>query len=97
VIGIIRGQNTDQGANIAGAPVPDLDPYEDWAYWAWHFTDQNGNWNPRGTANTYELDLKAKRRLPELQMAYNLVIKSLAAPSYPQVFQVTGRVLLALP
>jgi len=97
VVGIIRGQNTDVGVSIAGAPTPDLDPYEDWSYWAWHFTDANGNWNPHGTANTYPLDLKAQRKLPELQMNYNMVIKSLAAPAYPQVFQVTGRVLLALP
>jgi len=96
-VGIIRGQASDTGTSIAGAPTPDTSPYEDWAYWAWHFTDANGNWNYEGTANGKALDLKAQRKLPELQMNYNMVIKSLAAPAYPQVFQVTGRVLLLLP
>src|ERR1700722_13129854 len=28
-----RGQNSDIGANIAGAPVPDTQQYEDWNMW----------------------------------------------------------------
>jgi len=95
--GLIRGQNTDVGTNIAGAPVPDADPYEDWLLWRWLFTDQNGNFNASGSSNTDEIDIKAMRKLPELQMTYNYVLKVLAAPAYPMVFQVTGRVLLTLP
>src|ERR1700726_923867 len=36
-IGVIRGQNTDVGTSIAGAPEPVADPYEDWLYWSVHY------------------------------------------------------------
>jgi len=96
-LGIIRGQMTDVGSNIAGAPAPNSDLYEDWALWSRYFTDFNGNFNPLGTANTVHIDLKAKRRLEELDQRWNMVIQSASWASFPAVFQVTGRVLIGLP
>jgi hypothetical protein len=97
--GVMRGQNTDVGANIAGAPTPDLDPYEDWAMWR---TEQasptsatNAFFFPAG--NNRDFDIKAQRRLPELQMTYNLVIKCLVATAAPLQLQVAASVLLKLP
>ena len=101
--GLIRGQNTDVGANVAGAPVPDLDPYNDWVLWQWRFASSvnsggvTGCYSHMGFTNVLAYDVKAMRRLEELQMNYNLVIKQLAATTFPVVFQITGRVLLMLP
>jgi len=101
VLGLIRGQNADVGSNIAGAPVPDVDPYDDWLLWQWRFASNNGSeigvYSEHGGTNVLTWDLKAQRRLEELQMNYNLVIKQLAASTFPVVHQITGRVLLMLP
>jgi len=99
-LGLIRGQNTDVGANIAGAPVPDLDPYNDWLLWQWRWASNAnaaGIYSDCGFTNNMLYDIKAQRRLEELQMSYNLVIKQLAATTFPVVHQITGRVLLLLP
>jgi len=98
--GLIRGQNTDVGTSIAGAPVPDLDPYEDWLMWEHLYAsyfDANGVYSPSGATNVLSYDIRAKRKLPELQMSYNLVQKSLAAGTYPATCQIDGSILLALP
>ena len=100
-LGLIRGQNTDVGSNIAGAPVPDLDPYDDWLLWQWRWAGAQAggapNYSHLGATNVLYFDLKAQRKLEELQMCYNLVIKCLASATLPMTFQVTGRVLLLLP
>jgi len=98
--GLIRGQNTDIGNNVVGAPVPDLDPYNDWLLWQWRWasdTIAGGIFSHTGSTNVIPVDLKAQRKLEELQMTYNLVIKTLAAGTFPVVHQITGRVLLMLP
>ena len=99
-MGLIRGQATDVGANIAGAPQPDLQSYEDWLLWQWRFASKSpdgGVYSTLGQTNTLEWDLKAQRKLEELQMSYNMVIKQLASATFPVVHQITGRVLLMLP
>jgi hypothetical protein len=96
--GIMRGQNTDVGANIAGAPTPDLDPYEDWAFWRTETAAVGpGAAYWEGSGNHREFDIKAQRRLPELQMTYNLVVKRLtvAAATLNAVYSVS--ILLKLP
>jgi hypothetical protein len=100
-LGIIRGQASDIGSNIAGAPTPDLQPYEDWMYWEWRFASRVGAslgvYSDQGMTNTLRHDLRGQRRLEELQMNCNLVIKQLAAVTFPVVHQLTGRILLTLP
>jgi len=96
--GIIRGQNTDVGANVAGAPTPDLDPYEDWAMWRTE-TCADGiaqNHYFPGSSNVRDFDLRAQRRLPELQMTWNLVMKRLTGSVTLNV-TVTASILLKLP
>jgi len=77
-VGLIRGQNTDVGSNIAGAPRPIDDEFEDWAYWETPIAAASGD--GVGPAyypwNILKLDLRSKRKIPELQMSYNLVIQS---------------------
>jgi len=77
-VGIVRGQNTDVGLSVVGAPRPITDEFEDWAFWEVPIASDAGTgvgpayypWNIR------MLDLKSQRKIPELQMSYNLVLQS---------------------
>jgi hypothetical protein len=93
--GLIRGQNSDVGASIPGAPRPSLDSYEDWLLWETLTADTAGKYYP-GNGNTWRYDLKAMRRLEELQMSYNAVFESISAAATFDI-QITGRILLMLP
>jgi len=98
--GVLRGQNTDVGANIAGAPVPDLDPYEDWMMWRTEtacFNGGGGSFFWENSSNVREVDIKAQRRLPELQMTCNLVVKRLLSVAATQQITVSVSTLLKLP
>jgi len=95
-VGIIKGQSSDVGAGVVGAPTPAANPYADWVIWDYHFFDNALGLN-QYTGAQLEYDLKSMRRLEELQMNYNLVIDVPAAATFPAVFQVTGRILLMLP
>jgi hypothetical protein len=95
-VGLIRGQASDVGTNIAGAPTPAAQPYEDWMLHDYIWTDGAGEINEFG-GNQLRYDLHSQRRLEELQMNYNMVIDVPAFAAFPAVFQVTGRVLLKLP
>lgn len=98
--GIIRGQNEDVGADIAGAPRPLNDFYEDWAFWHSYVSIASNGAGPTWTefaTNTKELDLRAKRKLPELQMTWNYVLQVALAATSPATFRISGRVLIALP
>jgi hypothetical protein len=96
-VGLIRGQASDVGVNIAGAPTPAAQPYEDWLLWDYMFVDALGPFLDSQGGTQLKYDLRAMRRLQELQMNYNMVIDVPAASVFPAVFQVTGRVLLKLP
>jgi len=96
--GLIRGQNTDVGVNIAGAPEPVADPYEDWAMWelltAGAIVGAGAYWP--GGGNTWRYDIKAQRKIPELQQAWNAVFTNVSATT-PFTIGVTGSILLLLP
>jgi hypothetical protein len=96
-VGLIRGQMSDVGVNIAGAPTPAAQPYEDWLLWDHIFVDALGPSLDAYQGTQLRYDLRSQRRLEELQMNYNLVIDVPAASVFPAVFMVTGRVLLKLP
>jgi hypothetical protein len=87
---------SDVGTNVAGAPNPATDDYEDWMLWDRLVWDTQALLTPAGGAQLH-YDLKSMRRLEELHMAYNLVLEVPAWASFPAVFQVSGRVLLMLP
>jgi len=99
-VGIIRGQNTDVGVTVAGAPSPVLDPYEDWMYWSL-FTACNqpgaGSHMFPGGGGCYEVDIKAKRRFEELQQSLNLVTSAPVSGAFPQQIVYSASVLLMLP
>jgi len=94
-VGIIRGQVQDVGANIAGAPTPISNNYADWMYWDILTCDSDHHYYPGG-GNVFRLDLKAMRKLPELDMSMNLVVENVSAAA-DFTLTVTGSVLLLLP
>jgi hypothetical protein len=96
LVGLIRGQVADVGTNVVGAPAPATALYDDWLIWEHFFADFSGAFNEYGGFQV-NYDLKAMRRLEELQMNYNGVIQVPSWTTFPAVFNVTGRVLLMLP
>jgi hypothetical protein len=97
--GILRGQNTDVGVSVAGAPQPIADPYEDWMFWQSPHAASSLGAGPcywHSQSNVYSLDLKAQRRLPELQMALLLVVGPQTTGA-ALTYAASGSVLLKLP
>ena len=95
-LGLIRGQNSDVGASVVGAPNPATALYADWLLWE-HVVVDTGLGINQYNGEQLMIDSKAMRRLEELQMNYNLVITVPASSVFPATFLVTGRVLLLLP
>jgi len=94
--GLYRGQTVDVSASPAPqAPNPVTDLYEDWMLWEERVADNEGALTQYGVANG-AIDLRAKRKIPELHMTYLYVITRGHSTATATV-QVTGRVLLALP
>ena len=99
-LGILRGQNTDVGTTVAGAPNPQADPYEDWLYWSQFVAgNQGGASDPYfpGGGNTYEIDIKAMRKIPELQQVLLLSVGTSSSATYPLQIVVSTSTLLMLP
>jgi hypothetical protein len=99
-IGIIKGQDTDVGVTIAGAPQPVTHPYEDWLWWSVFFAcDQPGAGSHMfpGGSGCYEVDVRAKRKLEDLDECLNLVSVNPVAGTFPAQFDYSASVLLMLP
>jgi hypothetical protein len=97
--GLLRGQASDVGVNIAGAPTPVTFPYDDWVWWSRYSASSvtsGAVYSHLGATNTLKYDIKAMRRLEELQMNYNLVLEN-AGTAAAIDFSITGRILLMLP
>jgi len=97
--GLVRGQNTDVGTDIVGAPTPIADPYEDWAFWDIRTASNAGGsgcYSRTGLTNAWEIDVKAMRRIPEIQMTFNLVMQT-AVVGATLDFSVVSSVLAKLP
>ena len=93
-VSLMVGQLGDIGANIAGQPQPGNDWYEDWMFWVEYVADVDGHITPGGAAID-QVDLRAKRKISELQQTYTLSCQR--GFGQPLDFRYTGRVLLALP
>jgi hypothetical protein len=93
--GVIRGQQSDQGVNIVGAPKPSTQPYEDWLMWELLTADTDGHYWPGG-GNVWRYDIKSRRKLEDLQMSLNIVFESLTAAT-PFTVTMQVRTLLLLP
>jgi hypothetical protein len=100
VFGVIKGQDTDVGTTIAGAPTPVSHPYEDWLYWSAFFgASQAGAGSSMfdGGNNCYTIDIKAKRKLEELNENLNIVAVAPVSGAFPQQVNYSASVLLMLP
>jgi hypothetical protein len=98
IFGLIRGQNTDIGNNIAGAPAPFTDPYEDWMMWEHRVATPGGTTNTfstTGATGAFAWDIRSKRTFLELQESYNMVLENHTASAVG--FTITGSVLVMLP
>jgi len=94
--GVIRGQDTDAGSpSPVGAPLPVTHPYEDWAWLEESTADHVGPSFWPGLANQRFVDIQSKRKLPELQMAWNMVLQNQSAGTLAISYYV--RTLLLLP
>jgi len=99
-VGIIKGQDTDVGVTIAGAPEPIAHPYEDWLYWSVFFGSAATTGGAQlfyGGGNNIEIDIKAKRKLEDLQENLNLVTRSPVSTAFPVQMDYSASVLLMLP
>jgi len=97
--GVLRGQNTDVGTGIAGAPTPIADPYEDWAWWDIRTASEPGGsgcYSRTGLTNSWAIDIKSMRKLEELQQSYNLVMQA-ATVAATVSFTVCASTLILLP
>jgi hypothetical protein len=97
--GILVGQNTDIGANIAGAPDPFHDHYEDWMFWENCVATTPGGagacfFCPQ--TNVKDWDIKSKRKLDGIQESLNLVIYRVSG-SVTLTVNVANSTLLMLP
>jgi hypothetical protein len=76
-IGVIRGQDTDVGTSVVGAPNPIANPYEDWLFWGVYTASDAGGsgvYSPHGLTNVLEFDIRAKRKLMNLDEQLQLVV-----------------------
>lgn len=97
--GVLVGQDSDLGMNVAGQPDPSTDLFLDWAY----ITDEvaTGSAPARYShgnlayANSIEQDIRSRRRVQEMNQTWSMCISS-DAPTGLTVVSYT-RVLLALP
>ena len=94
-LGLIRGQSSDVGTNIVGAPNPSSDSYEDWAWLEQYDASFSGGGPLYGKwgSNVISIDTTTKRKLPELHMDWNLALTSSVAVTW----QLYARTLLLLP
>jgi len=94
-VGLIRGQDSDVGTNITGAPDASSKFFEDWAWLEQYDSSVSGGGPLYGKygSNVLSIDVHAKRKLPELQMSWNLVLHS----SVIVTWQLFTRTLILLP
>jgi hypothetical protein len=100
-VGVLKGQDVDLGTTIAGAPNPSANPYDDWLYWS-QYTANSGSGSgagyfPGGTGSSEYVDIKAKRRLEDLQESFNLVFMATQASTFPVTGHYSASTLLMLP
>jgi hypothetical protein len=91
-VGLIVGRNTDVGINVAGQQDPS-NPELDWMLLRREMATFSGA--TVDAARVLEYDLRAKRKMQELNQAYILALSNSTAAS--QTYQIFARVLIALP
>jgi len=91
-VGFVVGRLTDIGAAVVGQ-VTAADPSQDWMLWR-HETAAP-TFGTTSANNQLVYDIKAKRRMQELNQAYVLALNNSAGIA--KTMQIQGRVLIALP
>jgi len=98
--GVLVGQNTDIGANIAGAPEPFHDHYEDWMFWSQQtacFDGGGGSFYWPNSSNVIDVDIKSKRKLEQLQEVLNLVVYRDTVTAATLAVTISNSTLIMLP
>jgi hypothetical protein len=99
-VGVIKGQDTDVGTSVVGSPNPITHPYEDWLFWSAYFGCSSAGAGSSlfdGGNNVTTIDIKAKRKLEDLNENLNLVILAPVSGTYPNVVDYSASILLMLP
>ncbi len=95
-IGLYKGQTSDLGPNIAGAPNPSVDLNEDYRLWDKIVADDLGQlWPGGGAQATY--DIRSMTKLAQLEEIYVLSLASVSWPAFPLTIRVVASILLKLP
>jgi len=99
-IGVLKGQDSDVGASVVGAPEPLAKPYADWLYWSvFYGCDQPGAGTTfyEGGSNNWSADIRAKRKLADLNETLNLVVRNAQSGTFPATTLYSASTLLILP
>ena len=91
-VGLIVGRLSEVGAGPPTGALSAADGELDWMLWRHEFAAPT--YNPGGS-NVLSYDIKAKRRMQELNQAYILSLLTAVAASH--TYKISARVLLALP
>jgi hypothetical protein len=91
-VGLVIGRVADVGAGPPAGTISASDPELDWMLLRDEFATPT--FGPQGS-NTLEYDLKAKRKMQELNQAYILALANSAGGS--KTVKIFARTLLALP
>ena len=92
-LGLIIDRVAAVGAGPPAGAVTAADPEADWMLWRHEFAAPT--FGPSGGSNYLTYDVKAKRRMQELDQAYLLCLFNAAGGS--QTWSIAGRILVALP
>jgi len=90
------------GTNLAGASTPFEDPYADWAMWqhkvaSLDVLSTTGYGHYWGPSNNHDYDIRAKRRLEQIQMGFLLAVEVETVAATTMVINYQASVLLMLP
>ena len=92
-LGLIVDRVAAVGAGPPAGAVTAADPEADWILWRHEFAAPT--FGPTGGSNYLVYDIRAKRRMQELDQAYVLCLNNFAGGS--QTWSIAARVLVALP
>jgi hypothetical protein len=100
--GMIAGPTSYVGTNLTGVPGPEEDPYADWAMWenptaSLDVLTGTGYGRYFGPANNRMVDLRAKRKLSQLQTSWLICVLGGTIAATTLVVNYSHSTLLMLP
>jgi hypothetical protein len=97
MVGDLNDITAGTATTNALVPNPHDDPYLDWMYVRQNHIDVNAFNGQRPPFQGVDLDLKSKRRMHQVQMAYTLNIYQETVATPAKAYTFFARTLLALP